>query len=180
VQGLLDGSLDPAFMVSLWRATLPTRGIADGNIFDWLLWWDNALLLALRPHLPEAVLMVALRDPRDMLVDWLAFGSAVPFALASPEEGARWLAANLAQIADLHEQDLFPHRLIRMDDIAQDGKAVAQAIADALQIQVAITPTEAFGPAHFEAGHWRRFRDHLGEAFDLLTPVAQRLGYPAE
>lgn len=180
VQGLLDGSLDPAFMVSLWRATLPTRGIADGNIFDWLLWWDNALLLALRPHLPEAVLMVALRDPRDMLVDWLAFGSPVPFALASPEQGARWLAANLAQIADLHEQDLFPHRLIRMDDIAQDGKAVAQAIADALQIQVAITPTEAFGPAHFEAGHWRRFRDHLGEAFDLLTPVAQRLGYPAE
>lgn len=180
VPGLVDGSLDPAYVASLWRAALPARGIRDGNIFDWLLWWDNALLLALRPHLPEAVLMVALRDPRDMLLDWLAFGSPVPLALPSPDEAARWLAANLAQIADLHEQDLFPHRLIKLDDIAQDGKAIAQAIADALQIQVAIAPSELFGPAHFEAGHWRRYRDSLGDAFDLLTPVAQRLGYPAE
>ena len=48
------------------------RGIANGQVFDWLLWWDNALLRALRPHLPEALLMVAVRDPRDMLLDWLA------------------------------------------------------------------------------------------------------------
>ncbi|HEY0505167.1 MAG TPA: tetratricopeptide repeat protein [Lysobacter sp.] len=180
VTGLLDGSLDPAYMVSLWRAALPSRGIRDGNVFDWLLWWDNALLLGLRPHLPEAVLMVALRDPRDMLLDWLAFGSPVPLALASPEAAAQWMAGNLAQIADLHEQDLFPHRLIRLDDIAQDGTGIAQAIADALQIRVAIAPSELFGPPHFEAGHWRRYRDSLGDAFALLAPVAQRLGYPAE
>ncbi len=180
VPGLVEGTVDPAYMVSLWRAALPARGVRDGNVFDWLLWWDNALLLALRPHLPEAVLMVALRDPRDMLVDWLAFGSPVPLALASPEEGARWMAANLSQIADLHEQDLFPHRLIKLDEIANDGKAIAQTIADALQVQIGIAPSDAFGPSHFEAGHWRRYRDSLGEAFELLTPVAQRLGYPAE
>jgi tetratricopeptide (TPR) repeat protein len=178
--GLLDGSLDPAYMVSLWRATLPARGIQDGNIFDWLLWWDNALLLGLRPHLPEAVVMIALRDPRDMLLDWLAFGSPVPFALASPEAGARWLAATLSQVADLHEQDLFPHRLIKLDDIADNANGLAQAIADALQIRVAVAPQEALGPARFASGHWRHFRDALGDAFDLLAPVAQRLGYPAE
>jgi len=180
VPGLLDGSLDPAYMITLWRAALPARGIQDGNIFDWLLWWDNALLLALRPHLPEAIVMIALRDPRDMLLDWLAFGSPVPFALESPEAGARWLAATLSQVADLHEQDLFPHRLIRLDDIADDATAVAQAIADSLQIRVAVAPQQALGPARFGAGHWRDFRDSLGDAFDLLTPVAQRLGYPAE
>ena len=180
VPGLVDGSLDPAYMITLWRAALPARGIQDGNIFDWLLWWDNALLPGLRAHLPEAIAMIALRDPRDMLLDWLAYGSPVPFALPSPEVGARWLAQTLSQVADLHEQDLFPHRLIRLDDIAGDATAVAQAIADSLQIRVAVAPQQALGPARFDAGHWRDFRDSLGDAFDLLTPVAQRLGYPAE
>lgn len=180
VPGLLDGTLDPAYMVSLWRAALPARGVVDGNVFDWLLWWDNALLLGLRPHLPEAVLMIAVRDPRDMLLDWLAFGGPVPLALASPEIGARWLAATLSQVADLHEQDLFPHRLIKLDDIAQDVTGLAQALADSLGVRVGVAPESQMGPPRFAAGHWRRFRDTLGEAFDLLTPVAQRLGYPAD
>ncbi|MDI9237984.1 tetratricopeptide repeat protein [Lysobacter sp. LF1] len=180
VPGLIDGSLDPAYVVNLWRAVLPSRGVRDSHVFDWLLWWDNALLLALRPHLPEAVLMIAVRDPRDMLLDWLAFGSPVPFALTSPEDGARWLAQTLVQVADLHEQNLFPHRLVRLDDIAQDPNGIAQHLADDLNVQMPIPSQESLGPAHFAPGHWRAYRDALGDAFDLLTPVAQRLGYPAE
>ncbi|MFC3551906.1 tetratricopeptide repeat protein [Lysobacter cavernae] len=177
--GLVDGTLDAAYQINLWRAGLPARGISDGTVFDWLLWWDNALLLALRPYLPEAVLMIALRDPRDMLLDWLAYGSPVPFALASPEAGARWLAATLEQVAQLHEQDLFPHRLVRLDDIAQDPRGVAQALADALQTRV-MTPSPAtLGTARLAPGHWRTFAEPLAEAFALLEPVAQRLGYPA-
>ncbi|HEY5852024.1 MAG TPA: tetratricopeptide repeat protein [Lysobacter sp.] len=178
VTELLDGSLDPAYMVSLWRAALPSRGIPDGRIFDWLLWWDNALLLGLRPHMPEAVLMVAMRDPRDMLLDWLAFGGPVPLALASPLDGARWMASTLEQIALLNEQNLFPHRLIRMDDSNPTG--IAQAIADALGTRVPIAPQQLMGPQHFAAGYWRKYREALAEEFALLTPVAQRLGYPLD
>jgi len=176
--GLLDGTLDGGYVVAQWRAGLAARGVNDGNIFDWLLWWDNALLLALRPHLPEAVLMVALRDPRDMLLEWLAYGSPAPFALESPVIGARWLAKVLAQVADLHEQDLFPHRLVRLDDVADDPAALTQAIADALEITITAPPAHAFGPQHFAPGHWRAFAEPLSAAFALLTPVAQRLGYP--
>ncbi|RPE80051.1 tetratricopeptide repeat protein [Vulcaniibacterium tengchongense] len=179
VPGLLDGSLDPAYVVNLWRAALPARGVRDGAVFDWLLWWDNALLLGLRPHLPEAVLMVALRDPRDMLLDWLAFGSPVPYALASPEAGAAWLAKVLGQVAELHERDLFPHRLLRLDEIAQDPAGIAQAIGEALQVRVAPAPAPLFGPPRLAAGRWRAYAEPLREAFALLAPVAQRLGYPA-
>ena len=175
---LIDGGLDGAFMVAQWRAGLAARGISDGNVFDWLLWWDNALLLALRPHLPEAVLMVVLRDPRDMLLEWLAYGSPAPFALESPVIGARWMAQVLGQIADLHEQDLFPHRLLRLDEVADDPSALAQAIADALQIAVAAPPPGALGPPRLAPGHWRAFAEPLASAFALLTPVAVRLGYP--
>ena len=89
VAELLGGTLDPSYLINLWRAALPARGIPDGQIFDYLLWWDNALLLALRPHLPEAALVFAVRDPRDMLLDWLAFGSPAPFRLETRQFLAR-------------------------------------------------------------------------------------------
>ena len=174
---LLDGTLDGTDLVAQWRAGLAARGVADGNVFDWLLWWDNALLLALRPHLPAAVLMIALRDPRDMLLEWLAYGSPAPFALESPVIGARWLAKVLEQVAELHEHDLFPHRLVRLDDVADDPAALAQTIADALEIPLAAPSARALGPQHFAPGHWRAFAVPLANAFALLTPVAQRLGY---
>ena len=175
---LLDGSLDGAYLVAQWRAGLIPRGVTDGNVVDWLQWWDNALLLALRPHLPEAVLMVALRDPRDMLLEWLGYGSPAAFALESPVIGARWLSQVLGQIADLHEQDLFPHRLVRLDDVAEDPDALARAVADALGITPVAMSESPLGPLNFAPGHWRAFAEPLAAAFALLAPVAQRLGYP--
>jgi len=179
-QQLRDGTLDGAFLVSQWRAALPGRDIHNGQVFDWLLWWDNALLLALRPYLPEAALMIALRDPRDMLLDWLAYGAPAPFALESPEAGARWLATMLEQIADLDEQQLFPHCLLKLDDIEQDPVSLATAIGLALEIDMPPPPAQALGPQHFVPGHWRAFAEPLAEAFALLTPVAVRLGYPSD
>ncbi|KGM54053.1 hypothetical protein N800_05625 [Lysobacter daejeonensis GH1-9] len=172
-----DAEADAEALVAQWRALLPARGVEDGNVFDWLLWWDNALLTALRPHLPEAVLMVALRDPRDMLLDWLAFGSPVPYRLESPEAGARWLAQVLAQVAYLHEQDLFPHRLVKLDEAGTDPKALAQLLADTLETQVMIPPQGVVQPERLAAGRWRAYSGPLAEAFALLSPVAKRLGY---
>ena len=174
-----SGSADAQALVAQWREQLPARGITNGVIFDWLLFWDNAMLRALRPHLPEAVLMAVIRDPRDMLLDWLAFGAPAPFALESPVVAARWLAQSLEQVAVLQEHNLFPHRLVRLDGIEYTERGIGQAIADALQITIEAAPPVALGPQHFEAGHWRAYTGPLAEAFALLAPVAQRLGYPA-
>jgi hypothetical protein len=178
-QALADGSADGAEMVARWRAALPARGIADRNVFDWMLHWDNALLRALRPHLPEAVVLIALRDPRDMLMDWLAFGGPVPLRFDDPVAAARWLAAALSQVADLQEQDLFPHRLVHLDGIEDDPRGVAQLLAYALGVQVPVAPIPSFGPGRLPSGHWQRYAGVLDEAFALLAPVAARLGYTA-
>lgn len=172
-----DAETEAEALVAEWRALLPSRGIEDGSVFDWLPWWDNALLVALRPHLSEAVLMIAMRDPRDLLLDWLAFGSPVQYRLDSPQTAARWLAQVLGQVAYLHEQDLFPHRLLKLDDIAADPAGLGQALADALQTRVTVPPQNALQPERFAAGHWRAYSGLLAEAFALLTPVAKRLGY---
>lgn len=171
------GELDTAAVADSWRAQLPARGLG-GEVIDWLLWWDNALLAVLREQFPQATLLVALRDPRDMLLDWLAFSAPAPFRMVSPKAAAGWLAIELNQIALLHEQDLFPHRILRLDEIANDPQALAQALGEALATPLPVPPAAALGAAHFAPGRWRVYADVLADAFAMLTPVARRLGYP--
>ncbi|CAN5639736.1 tetratricopeptide repeat protein [soil metagenome] len=177
-QRLASGETDAAAVADSWRAQLPARGVADGEIIDWLLWWDNALLAVLREQLPHAVLLLAVRDPRDTLLDWLAFGGSAPFSIVSPQAAAAWLAEVHEHIALLHEQTLFRHHLIRLDDIADDPQALTQALSDALPAQLPVPPSDVLGEAHFAPGHWRVYAQSLGDSFALLTPVARRLGYP--
>lgn len=175
---LLEGAVEPAAVVEGWRAMLPQRDVHDGEIVDWLLWWDNALLHALRPHLPQAMVLAAVRDPRDMLLDWLAFGSPVPLRIENPKRAASWLAHALGHLARLHEQNLQPHSLLRLDDIDADPAALAKTLGEALQLPLPEPPARALGKGHFPAGHWRQYAKALAEPFALLTPVALRLGYP--
>ena len=176
LQRLATDELDPVELVQQWRDQLPARGIQDGNIVDWLLWWDNALLWALRPQLPEARLVVVLRDPRDMLIEWLALGAPAPLALTSVQQAAEWLARVMVQVAILHEQDLYPSMLLRIDDAANDPRTMAELMQHAFNLP--FPQLRSLGPTTIEGGHWRKYADVLAPAFALLTPVAVRLGYP--
>ena len=176
VEALASGAISGQALVGQWREALPSRGVRNGHIFDWLPWWDNALLLALRPHLREGMLMIALRDPRDMLLEWLAFGTAMPFAMPAPQRAAGWMAIVLNQVASLVEEQWYPNRVVRTDLIENDPQAAADALAEAMQVK---WPAPAStGPLRFPAGHWREYAQVLAEPFAMLTPVAARLGYP--
>ena len=176
IDGLLSGEVSGQEVVARWRASLPSRRLPSGDVFDWLPWWDNALLIALRPHLREAMLIFAVRDPRDMLLEWLAFGSAAPFAFPSPEAAAEWLANSLNQVAMLVESQWFPNRLVHTDAIGNDPRIAAALVGEVLEASVPAPPS--VGPPHFPAGHWRHYAKALEAAFALLAPVAKRLGYP--
>lgn len=176
VEGLSSGKLSGEALVAQWRAALPSRGVQGGHIFDWLPWWDNALLTALRPHVREGMLMIAVRDPRDMLLEWLAFGTAMPFAMPAPQRAAGWLAIVLNQVASLVEEQWYPNRVVRTDLIGNDPQAAAKAIGEAMQLTIPAPP--ALGPVRFPAGHWREYAQVLADPFAMLTPVAVRLGYP--
>ena len=177
---LSTGELDARLAADSWRQELPRRGIEDGQIIDWLVWWDNALLLALRPHLPQLLLLFVIRDPRDMLIDWMAYGAPAPFRIASPMAAAGALAIVMNQIALLHEQELFPHRLLRLDGMTEDAPRIAKLLGEALQAPLPEPSSDILGPPHFEPGHWRAYAEPLAEAFAMLTPVARRLGYPED
>lgn len=178
VASLLDGTQDPAALVAEWRALLRGRGLHDSRVIDWLGWWDNAFLLALRPHLPEGRLLIALRDPRDMLLEWIAFGAALPLAIESPHKAAEWLAAVLEQVADLVQRDLYPHAVVRLDGIETDPQAVTRAVQVAFGGEMRIQAPSTVGNPTLPAGHWRAYAEALAGPFALLAPVAGRLGYP--
>ncbi len=175
IAALQAGRVAPADVAAQWRAGLPARGIGNEQVIDWLPFWDNQLLLALRPHLPEALLLIAIRDPRDMLLDWLAFGSVPPLAMTTPQVAANWLAQVLDQVATLHEQDLHPHRLLKLDTVVDDAGALASAVTAA--IDAPLQPATAMASKRFPAGHWRAYAGVLGDAFAVLAPAARRLGY---
>ena len=174
---LVAGTLAGEAVVDGWREALPGRGVQGEALIDWLRWWDNGLLLALRPHLAGALLLFALRDPRDMLLDWIAFSAPVRPAFESPDASARWLAGVLDQVATLHEQNLYPHRIVRLDDALARPEALAQALDDALDTSLAGGQKARPALERLPAGHWRAYGDVLGEAFAHLHEVAQRLGY---
>ena len=178
IDGLISGGVSGKAVADRWRQALPARQLGTLDVFDWLPWWDNALLIALRPHVREGMLVMAIRDPRDTLLDWLAFGSAAPFAMNTPLEGAHWLAGALGQVAALFENQWYPNRVLRTDDIGNDPRAAADLIGGVLQLQVQMPAPPTVGPEHFPAGHWRNYRQALAEEFAVLTPVALRMGYP--
>lgn len=171
------GEITADRVVGSWRGALASRAIG-GAIVDWLPWWDNVYAAVMRAALPEARLLLVLRDPRDMLLDWLAFGSPTPFLARSPQDAADWLAAALGQLASLHEQDLVPHHLLKVDDSGEDAKAMSVQIGEALGITLPKPPAGYFGAPRFAAGTWRSYADLLAEPFAALGPVARRFGYP--
>lgn len=174
---LAEGGISGAVVFDTWRDALAQRGVGD-EVVDWLVWWDNAFLHALRPALHQAPLLVALRDPRDMFLDWLAFGATPPMRLENPTLAAQWLARALEHVAELHEQALFPHALVRID--ADDVPGLVRQVGEALNAPLPEPPPGALGHARLADGHWRHYREALAPAFGLLTPVAVRLGYAAD
>lgn len=178
---LAEGAVEPSEVVSSWRQALPARGLAvDAPVIDYLPHWDNALLDAIGPYLPKARLLITLRDPRDMLLDWLAHGAALPLRIGNPDAAARWLASALEHIATLHVEGLHPHQLLRLDETINSPRSVSAQLAEALGTQLPQPPEGLFGQRRFAAGHWRAYVGPLAEAFAALTPVAVRLGYPQD
>ncbi|MBS7457384.1 tetratricopeptide repeat protein [Coralloluteibacterium stylophorae] len=169
-----------------WRQGMAAAGAGGAPGIDWLAFWDARLAARLRRELPGTRLLATVRDPRDALLHWIAFGTAGHFRPEAPVEAARQLAAACDQLAATVEQGLIPVHVVRYEAIAEDPAAVVPALADfsglALEVDAAAAaavrgstePPRAFAP-----GRWRDYADVLGEAFAELAPLASRMGYPA-
>ena len=154
------------------------RVALDRTVVDWLPRWDAHLLALIRRAMPGTRLIVVERDPRDALLNWLAFGWARGFPCAEVNTSADWLARANAHLH--HAQTLEePARIVvgsdaLLDDPVSNGQALARFLGlSELQpgSQLAAT-TKGLGglPVRFPAGHWEVYRDALAEPFAMLEP----------
>src|SRR5690606_36281709 len=86
------GELDEDAIATLRdRYYAPLRALnvpEDRTIVDWLPHWDARFLPFVRQVLPGAKLVIVGRDPRDALLNWLAFGWTVEYSCTDVDAAA--------------------------------------------------------------------------------------------
>lgn len=179
----LESSAD-AF-TGAWRAALEQRGHTAAATLDWLPHFDRRTLPMLRAGAPTTRVVAVLRDPRDLLLNWLAFSSPQHYDIRDAAAAGHWLAAALDTAVRLRESNLLATLVLRDGIATGDMAGAADAVARFLTLDATPDPAAAqrlrngaLGlPTAFPDGHWRHYRDALAEAFAPLHPVAARLGY---
>jgi tetratricopeptide (TPR) repeat protein len=158
----------------------PLRGTeaeSERIVIDWLPLWDAQTLVWIQSAMPGTRLVIVERDPRDMLLNWLAFGWAQDFPCSDPAAAALWLQRARRHLALGAEFDA-SRRLVVDADRLLDDDASADELARFLGIENlsrASTPeATAQGPGglpmRFAPGHWQRYGDALAAPFRQLAP----------
>ncbi len=178
----LEQPLDQAELSLLarrYRKPLQRAGVADDvPVIDWLPVLDARMAPAIGRALPGARLIVARRDLRDTLLDWLGHGWAEALAMPDAVAGAHWL-----RLADAHLRfaaELLTACVVDADALLGGEGAESQKLAGFLGVAglpsgpAARAAASGRGglPTTFPAGHAAHYHDALSEAFAVLEDVA--------
>ncbi|HEY6984671.1 MAG TPA: tetratricopeptide repeat protein [Rhodanobacteraceae bacterium] len=160
-----------------YLAPLRAAGVPlDRTLVDWLPRWDAHLLALVRRAMPGTRLVIVERDPRDALLNWLAFGWAPGFPCADLPAFSAWLgrARDHLHYADALDE---PRRLVvgadaLLDDPLANGGELARFLGlDALAPGsnfAAMTRGTGGLAVRFPRGHWQNYHEALAEPFALL------------
>jgi tetratricopeptide (TPR) repeat protein len=167
-----------------WRRPLEARGLDPSTLIDALPFWDGWTQATLH----GTTLVAVLRDPRDLLLNWMAWGSAAGYAFPSPAMAAAWLHRQLDQL--LAAEAANPAKVVRIDaDRLDTDRAALSAqltavfdldTAPDMEAAVALSRAANGGPTDFVAGTWRQYAGPMQALLKPLGEMAVRLGYPAE
>jgi tetratricopeptide (TPR) repeat protein len=172
------GEADREALRERYLAPLIATGVdLQRTIVDWLPRWDAHLFALVRRAMPGTRIVVVQRDPRDELLNWLAFGWINGFSCGDPAASAGWLARAREHLAFGNELD-DPRRLtISSDAVLADPQRAGAELArfiglESLQQGTHFTSgLRGLGglPVRFEAEHWQRYRDALAGPFGQLV-----------
>lgn len=168
-----------------WRMGIAALGLQPETCVDWLPHWDAYTSAALQGTRLTALVI----DPRDALLNWMVFGSAQSFVFHPKiKQAAKWLSVVHHAVADSLEANPDAVTLLRFDNVDSDAETLAGQLQQALDLperpsaEQMAAPVMALGgmPNQFPSGHWRHYKNAMADAFEILTPVAVRLGYPQD
>lgn len=167
-----------------WRAAIEALGQDPQRIIDWLPHWD----LALDEQFPESRVIALVSDPRDLLLNWLAFGCPQTYGCNDVWVAALWLQQVLAPLLALREQHPDRVLLLRGEQVTTDRMGTLDRIAQFASIRFndgalnarSITYSSSRMRSGLEPGHWQAYAQVLTEPFAQLCALAAQLGYPSE
>ena len=171
------GQSDLALLQRRYMQPLERGARREGaRVIDWLPYVDARVLPALKRALPGLRLVQVQGDPRDALLNWLAFGAHARLPMRDPVEVARWLKTALAHqalAAELLPACSIDARAVVADPHGKQGRTLAEFLG--LE-QLAPGPLTGAAeknrlgmPVSFEPGHAKHYRDALAEAFAALA-----------
>lgn len=170
------GRTDLEFLQRRYARPLQRSGLRTGaRVVDWLPWLDARVLPSLKRALPGVRIVQVRCDPRDALLNWMAFGGNARLLMRDPLEAARWVKTAIAHQALAAE--LLPACSVDAEAVLADPQgAQGRELAEFLGIgQLESGPLARAAeknrrgmPVAFKTGHAKNYRDAMAEAFAAL------------
>jgi Tfp pilus assembly protein PilF len=196
----LEGAELPRWREVYWRS-VRSQGISlKDKIFVDKLPFHSIKLPLIARLFPEAKVLFALRDPRDVVLSAFRNQFAVQtdtFEFLRLEDCARYYAA-VMELCELYWSKLpLNLRALRYEDLVKDFDATVKAVCSfvgiewkesmrefsegvrAIHIRSVSAPQVRQGLYSGAAGQWRRYERELAPVLPILEPWVQRFGYPA-
>ncbi len=164
-----------------YLAPLRTAGVdLDKPLIDWIPRWDARFLVFARRFLPGTRVIVVDNDPRDALLNWMAFGWLPLTAFGDIDRGVEWFERAHQHARFVVEHGGLPHLVVNAEKVLADPAGAGAELARFVGVD-ALKPgarsarvANAVGglPARFEDGHCERYADTLAAAFARVTGQA--------
>lgn len=181
--GLVEATLK-VFRRRYWRALDRLKVPTERLVLDVLPSLEWVQYAALSGALPQGRVLAFVRDPRDTLLHWLAYGTTPARAIGKPELAANYLLRQYQHLDRMRSSAGLAVSVIRAEDFDADRNALRDRLGQALGVPPASLVLEAPQrqvlanlPDRLESGRWRQYAAPLGKAFRLLAPAAKRFGY---
>ncbi len=158
---------------------LPLAG--DARIVDWIPTWDARMALAVKAVFGATPLILATDDPRDALLNWLAFGARAGWPIPDPETAAPWLASALQHLIATAQHSGLPLRAFNSSELLSDPEGCGRRLGALLatgpllpgaRFAAEVRPTRTLA-ARFPSGTWRDYAEPLAPAFAAFDALAR-------
>lgn len=168
---------DAAAHRETYQASLRARGLdLDKPLIDWIPRFDARYLLVARHVMPGTRIIIVDADPREAMLNWLAFGW-LPFAgMSDFDNCVDWLARATAHLRFAANQNVVPSIVVDAEKVMADPAKAGADLARFLGLETlkAGSLSKSFEsglggmPARFAKNHWQAYAEALAEPFAKL------------
>ncbi len=164
---------------ALARLPLPE----DARLVDWLPAWDSRMVAPVKAVFGAIPLILATDDPREALLNWLAFGTRAGWAIPNSKAAAVWLSSALQHLIATAQYSGLPVLALNSSELLDDPEGCGRRLGELLGVSP-LLPGKRFAaerqpprtlPARFAPGTWRQYAEPLAPAFAAFDTLARDL-----